>query len=315
MKRRNEKAQAYLSGRAENAPELPFEPTLLPGLFASTSSAAMSSTAHVAALVERSQGLASRVLRLANSAYYGMQTEISSLTHAIRLLGLNEVRVIVLQLGVASAIRKLNLPKYYPFQEQWEHQLLTANLGKAMAKAIPATAFSTESASPDDIYAAGLLHDVGKMLIAANCPDDWQAINDLAACEEIPFYQAEEDYWGIDHSVAGARLVTFWGLPPRLTEVVGWHHAPRHAGAEFKNATSILAAANILSHYPLAALTGGDAEPDDADEDEPQTELILPEDVRELLPAGINKEKLQENILACYDTSRVRGMTAAALEA
>lgn len=312
MKTRHEKAQAYLNSLASYAPDLPFEPSLLPELFASTASSTMSSTAHVASLVERSQGLAVRVLRLANSAYYGMHTEVSSLAHAIRLLGLNEVRIIVLQLGVASAIRKLNLPKYYPFEELWEHQILTANLAKAMAQTLPTKAFAAEEISPDDLYAAGLLHDVGKTLIAANCPEDWQAIQDLAACENLPFYRAEEDYWGIDHSVTGARLFTFWGLPPKLTEVVGWHHAPRHAEPEYRTATFILAAANTLAHYPLSSLAAGEggegavASP---------ARISLPEDVKALLPQGIDSEKLQEKIMACYDTSRVRGMASATMEA
>lgn len=310
MKTRHQKAQAFLGNLADNAPELPFEPTLLPELFASTSDNAMSSTAHVASLVERSQGLAVRVLRLANSAYYGMHTEVSSLTHAVRLLGLNEVRVIILQLGVASAIRKLNLPKYYPFEELWEHQLLTACLGKAIARSIPAAAFAAETVCPDDIYAAGLLHDVGKTLVAAHCPEDWQAIHDLATCEEIPFYQAEEDYWGIDHSVTGARLFTFWGLPPRLTEVVGWHHAPRHAKPEYKTATAILAAANALAHYSFEDLSGQAADTSDA---VPAKENItLPEEALALLPGGVSLEALREKIPACY--SRISGMTSAALE-
>lgn len=312
MKTRHEKAQAYLNSLADHAPELPFEPSLLPELFASTSNSAMSSTAHVASLVERSQGLAARVLRLANSAYYGMHTEVSSLTHAIRLLGLNEVRAIVLQLGVASAIRKLNLPKYYPFEELWEHQILTANFAKTIALALPRGAFAAEEINADDLYAAGLLHDVGKTMIAANCPDDWQAIQDLAACDGIPFYRAEEDYWGIDHSVTGARLFTFWGLPPKLTEVVGWHHAPRHAKPQYRTATHILAAANVLAHYPLSSLTEG--EDGGNGEDKSHVTVVLPEEVKALLPAGIDLEKLQERILASYDTSRVRGMAAATTE-
>ena len=313
MKTRHEKAQVYLNALAENAPDLPFEPSLLPELFASTANASMSSTAHVASLVERSQGLAARVLRVANSAYYGMQTGVSSLAYAIRLLGLSEVRIIVLQLGVASAIRKLNLPKYYPFEELWEHQLLTASLAKAIGELLPRDAFATEEINPEDLYAAGLLHDVGKTLLAANCPDDWQAIHDLAVCDGIPFYQAEEDYWGIDHSVTGARLFALWGLPAKLTEVVGLHHAPRHARPEYKTATYILAAANVLSHYSLATLTGEDA--DEEKQDKGPVRIILPEDVQELIPEGIAPEKLQEKILACYDTNRVRSMVSATMEA
>ena len=316
MKTRHEKAQAYLNSLAENCPELPFEPTLLPELFASTASNSMSSTAHIASLVERSQGLATRILRLANSAYYGMHTQVSSLSHAIRLLGMDEVRSIILQLGVSSAIRKLTLPKYFPFEELWVHQLLTASLSRAIAQSTPpANSGADDAVSPDDLYAAGLLHDLGKTLIAANCPEDWRTIADLAACEDLPFYKAEEDYWGIDHSIAGARMLTFWGLPARLTELVGWHHAPQHAKPGYLAPTHILAAANLLSHYPLTALTGEEqngATKENAEDKAP--EITLPDDVLALLPAQVDLKKLNEKIIACYDMDRAHGMARAALE-
>lgn len=316
MRTRHEKAQAYLNSLANNCPELPFEPTLLPELFASTADNSMSSTTHIASLVERSQGLATRILRLANSAYYGMHTSVSSLSHAIRILGLNEVRGIILQLGVSSAIRKLKFPAHFPFEALWEHQLLAANFARSIAQAAPGSVFTAEeSVSPDDLYAAGLLHDIGKTLIAANCPDDWRAIADLAECERVPFYQAEEDYWGIDHSIAGARIFTFWGLPPRLTELVGWHHAPHRGNPEYKTATYILAAANLLSHYPLSTLIS--APEKDGEDNKKETEalkLVLPEDVRAYMPAGVDEKLLQEKITACCDMERVRSRARASLE-
>ena len=307
MKTRHEKAQAFLSSLATNSPELPFEPTLLPELFASTSNSSMSSTTHIATLVERSPGLATRILRMANSAYYGMHTAVSSLSHAIRLLGLNEVRGIILQLGVSTAIRKLNLPKSFPFNDLWEHQILTGNIARAMSQAMPGPAPAGEEAvSPDEMYAAGLLHDLGKTLVAANCPDDWVAIHDLATCDNIPFYRAEEDYWGIDHSIAGARLLTFWGLPAKLTELVGWHHAPKHGKPQYATSTYILASANLLAHYPLAALLA------ETEGEEPA--IALPENVLAWLPEGIDRAVLNQKLADCYDMDRIQSMARASLE-
>lgn len=308
MKTRYEKAQNFLGALAGNCPELPFEPTLLPELFASTAASSMSSTSHVAALVERSQGLATRILRLANSAYYGMNTKVSSLDHAIRLLGLNEVRSIILQLGVSSVIRQLKLPASFPAQQIWEHQLLTANLARMIAQSMPpGHAAGEENVSPDELYAAGLLHDIGKTMVAANCPDDWHAIDDLAACEEIPYFQAEEDYWGIDHSVAGARLLTFWGLPPKLTELVGWHHAPHHAGAQYSTPTHTLAAANLLAHYPISALVPAEDAGDEV------AGPVLPDIVRAFLPESVDQAQLVSKIVAGCDMNRFKGMARAAM--
>lgn len=304
MKIRHDKAQLFLATLSDNCPELPFEPTLLPELFASTADSSTKSLDTVAGLVERSQGLAARVLRVANSAYYGMQTTVSSLPHAVRLLGLNEVRNIILQIGTISIMRRLHFPKGFNFEELWEHQVRTAVFAKEMALSLPKDALGRK-ASPDDIYAAGLLHDLGKTMLASNCPDDWLAIWDLAACEQIPFHKAEEDYWGVDHSIAGARLLTFWGLPANLVELVNWHHAPDLVAAEYAAAARVLAAANLLAHEPDSAFTEQPGE--DAAES-------LHAAARASIPEGVDVARLMEKLAACDSSGRVHGMAEALAE-
>jgi len=297
MKERYEKAQTFLANLMEKSPELPFEPSLLPELFAATSENYTKNIDGISKLVERSSGLASRILRLANSAYYGMQTEVSSISHAIRLLGLNEVRNIILQLGGASIASKIPLPKGFPFHTLWEHQLFTANIARGVATAIP---LADKSISPDDLYAAGLLHDMGKTMLAAYCPEDWLAINDLATCENIPFDQAETSYWGIDHAVVGARLLTFWGIPDRLTELINWHHQPHYARPENLAPTRMLAASNMLAHTVGAegALSTVD----------------MPEIVTSGLLGDFDPEHLHASIAANCDVARVRSMAKTVLE-
>ncbi len=293
MKARHEKAQAFLSDLAVKRPELPFEPNLLPELFASTTENSVMDMAHIASLVERSQGLAARILRLANSAYYGMQTAVSSLTQAIRLLGLCEVRNIILRLGVVSAVGRMSLPKDFPFEKLWEHQLYTATLTRAVAHTMPLSGAPDQDAvSPDDLYDAGLLHDMGKTMLASLSPAAWAAISALAREENLPFYLAEEEYWGVDHSVSGARLLTFWGLPAKLTELVSWHHVPQLARPGHQVPARILAAANLLAHNVESAVGG----------------LDLTESVDLLLPETLDREKVHESIAASCDVERIRGM-------
>ncbi len=292
MKKRYEKAQAFLEDLAEKSPDLPFESDLLPELFASTAEDSAKSMEHIGKLIEHSQGLASRILRLANSAYYGMQMKVSSLGNAVRLLGLNEVRAIILQLGAVSVVGKMPMPKSFPHKELWEHQLFTANIARGVTKAMP---HAGKDFSPDDLYAAGLLHDMGKTMLAAYCPEDWIAISDLAVCENIPFHQAEENYWGLDHAVIGARLLTFWGIPAKLTELINWHHVPFHAKPEYQAPARILAAANLLAHNiddNTATLTGFD----------------LSEDITGTFLKEANSYKLQECIADSCNVEKVRSM-------
>jgi HD-like signal output (HDOD) protein len=301
MKPWHDRSQVFLATLSENCPELPFEPTLLPQLFASTSDSSVMPLTHVTSLVEKSQGLAARILSIANSAYYGMQTAIASLPHAVRLLGLNEVRNIILQLGVTSVMRQLRFPKGFKFEELWDHKLRTANFAKEIALAVPEKSLGRK-VSPDDIYAAGLLHDLGKTMLAANCPDDWLAIWDLAFCEQIPFYKAEEDYWGVDHSVAGERLLTFWGLPPNLTELVNWHHAPKLATEEYKIAAHVLAAANMLANQPLEILEEAFAAKRGGNEEKPLSALS-----GGFLPDETDADKLMKKITGWRNPDRVQG--------
>lgn len=302
MRERYEKAQAFLENLSQNSPELPFEPSLLPELFASTSERSVKPTDSIAALVERSQGLAARILRQANSAYYGIQTEVSSLSHAIRLLGLNELRNMIVKLGISSALRQLPLPKEFPFEKLWAHQLFTANIARNIARDIPRVAGAI---TPDELYAAGLLHDMGKTMLAALCPADWAAIHDLALCESIPFSQAEENYWGLDHSVVGARLLTFWGIPSRLTELVNWHHSPQLAKPDFHAPACLLATANLLAH---------NLDVDDIADIADEKIFTVPEAVVAVLPGEIDREKLQQSFASSCDLERVRGMAKTAMD-
>ena len=297
MKVRYEKAQAFLANLTTKSPELPFEPRLLPELFAASSDNYAKDVSVISALVERSPGLATRILRLANSAYYGMHTEVSSLSHAVRLLGMNEIRNIILQLGVSSAVAKIPMPKGFQFEKVWEHQLFTANIARGITKAIPVP---SNSISPDELYAAGLLHDMGKTMLAAHCQEDWTAINELATNENIPFNEAEESYWGIDHAVIGARMLNFWGIPDKLTELVNWHHQPHYINSAYLAPARVLSAANLLAHNLDAA-----GSPD---------VMSMPEAVTSFLLAEVDPERLQASIVANCDMGRMRSMAKKSLE-
>ncbi|MCL2123381.1 MAG: HDOD domain-containing protein, partial [Desulfovibrionaceae bacterium] len=105
-----ENSRAFLHKLLQHPPILPFEPALLPMLFAMTREDSTASTRDLAKLIERSQNLASRVLALANSAAYGLAFKVSALHRAISILGIREIRRMVLLVGISSAIRETKLP-------------------------------------------------------------------------------------------------------------------------------------------------------------------------------------------------------------
>lgn len=239
-----------------NPPALPFEPTLLPQLFAVTKDDSSASMTDLVAIIERSQKLATRVLAMANSAAYGLAFKVSTLSRAVSILGTNEIRVLAVLVTLASVIKETRLPGNFNIMAQWKHQLKTAFAAKALASELgSATGICGPSAPaedrltmlPDEAYLAGLLHDVGKFIFAARRPDLWQALNEAWKEKGGEYFEAEFEFWGIDHALIGAEILHHWKLPMLLTEPINWHHAPDLAPTCVMDAR-ILAAADYIAH-------------------------------------------------------------------
>lgn len=256
-KERLEEARAFLEDLAEHPPVLPYEPTLLPLLFAATRDDSNASVDDITALIESSQKLASKVLSLANSAAYGLESTVTSLRRAISILGFREVRTLVVMVGAVSAIKGVKLPKTFDATGLWKHQLKTASIAKILAAAVHDLAKQQGTKdglllemAPDEAYAAGLLHDIGKVFLAGSRPGIWETIETIRTTKGISFDEAEDEYWGMDHALVGAQVLHHWKLPLLLTDPINWHHAPELAPS-LSTEARLLAAANILAHEGL----------------------------------------------------------------
>lgn len=240
-------AQALLDELLRHPPELPYDPGLLRELFDTTRDDSLAPLSAVAGVVNKAQGLATRVLSLANSAYYGLQSEVTSVQRAVAVLGMAEIRALVLALGVSRMIDRSRLPAGFDLREYWIHQLSVAAGCRLLARRLP-------GCDAETCYTAGLLHDLGKLLIAAYRPEDWAAIRQMARDEKLMDSEAEELLLGLDHGVVGARLLTFWDLPMALTEPINWHHAPYLAGEHERAALVVhVADATLRLRERLAA--------------------------------------------------------------
>lgn len=250
-------AREFLEDLSENPPVLPYEPTLLPLLFSATKDNSTASVDDITRLIERSQKLATKVLSLANSAAYGLESSVTSLHRAISILGLREVRSLVVMIGAVATIKGVKLPKDFDATELWRHQLRTAAIAKALCQTLrdlarkdPQSENNSMQIAPDEAYAAGLLHDIGKVFLAGSRPHIWDDIFALHHERGIAFYEAENDYWGMDHALVGAQVLHHWKLPLLLTDPISWHHAPQLAPSLALEA-GLLAAANAIAHEGL----------------------------------------------------------------
>ncbi|WP_428567409.1 MAG: HDOD domain-containing protein [Solidesulfovibrio sp. DCME] len=202
--------------------DLPFSPVLLTRLFRLTGDDGLSPLDAIAAAVAEDQGLTTRLLALANSAYYGLQAQVGTVSRAVAVLGLREVRALVVALGMRGLADVRPLPPEFSPREFLEHQTAVAAAAMGLARA-------SGVMEPDDAFTAGLLHDLGKLITALYRPGDWQAQAALAKAQAIAWHEAEERHWGLDHGLIGAMVLRSWNLPDSLTEPVNWHHAPQAA--------------------------------------------------------------------------------------
>lgn len=235
-----EKIQSFLRELPRMREDLPFSPEVLKKLFVQTGNNSLASLEEVGKTMSKDQGLTTRILSLANSAYYGLQSEVQSVPRAAAVLGMAEIRNIVLALGINGLTAKYVMPSEFELDEYWKHQFLVAMIAKELSH-------MTDVGKPDNMFTVGMLHDIGKLITAIRRPEDWQAIRDLAEADELSDAEAEDEYWGLDHAVVGALVLKSWDLPSDLVEPVNWHHAPE-LSPEHSSESTLIALANASAH-------------------------------------------------------------------
>ncbi len=252
-----ERGQRFLLDLPSVRNDLPFSPALLTRLFRLTDEGGVSPLDAIATAIAEDQGLSARMLAMANSAFYGLQSQVHTVARAVAVLGLREVRTLILALGMRGLATRRPLPPRFAFGPYLEHQLSVAMAAASLAR-------SSRAMDPDDAFTAGVLHDLGKLLTALYRPEDWLAQWELTQTQNLPWHEAETRHWGLDHGLIGAMVLRSWNLPETLTEPVNWHHAPQ-AAPDRREPACILRCADAwvreLAGEPLA---GEDATQEDA---------------------------------------------------
>jgi putative nucleotidyltransferase with HDIG domain len=211
-------AQLTLEDIVEKTPDLPALPAAT--LAVMRESQAANSTAHsVARFLSQDQALTARVLRLANSAFYGMHRRVSTADEAVVVLGMRAVRNLAM---IASTYHWMDKPmKGYSLEphEFWEHSLSTAVAAQVIAQNLSVA--STELA-----FTCGLLHDLGKVALNAWFENRAVTLGAIAAKMDLTVDQAERRVLGFDHQQVGGRMAETWNLPKVMVESIRYHHCP-----------------------------------------------------------------------------------------
>jgi len=188
--------------------------------------------------ISTDQVLASTVLKLVNSAFYGFPGKIGSINHAVVLLGFSTVKNIVLTASVLEIFKMDTGGRKFTSLEFRKHSLGCAIVAQCLAQA-------TGYDNKDECFVAGLLHDIGKIIIFQLAPDDFMRVIDCADKTKTLYHDSESKLLGIKHQEVGGMLIEQWRLPPNILHAVSNHHTPP-ADSEF-TLTAIVHCADIFA--------------------------------------------------------------------
>lgn len=190
-------------------------------------------------IVEQDVAISAKVLQLVNSAFFGLPREVSSVKTAVGFLGIDTLQNLVLSAGVFSSFDQLAKLPGFSCEELQAHSQLTAKI----AGQIPASAHVRGIA-----VVAGMLHDVGKLVLATRAPEHFKRALKGAETEGRPLHAVETELMGVSHAEVGAYLLGIWGLPSPVVAAVAHHHHPARVPQDFLDAVGIVYISNILAH-------------------------------------------------------------------
>jgi len=192
----------------------------------------------IEAILRQDPGLTANVLRLANSAFFGIPSKVGSIRQAVILLGLKRLIQMVIAACV-SAIMDKSVPGYdLPPGELWRHSIAASVAAEGLVKVLKVEA-------AEEIFTAALLHDVGKLVLGDFVKEEFKQI-ETAVSQGISFEMAEKIVLGTNHADVGARILTKWLLPPEIVNAVQFHHAPEDS-ERISSMLDIVHVANFIS--------------------------------------------------------------------
>ncbi len=194
-------------------------------------------------IIEKDPPLTMKVLRIANSAYYGLRREIKSIRHAIVVIGLRELSNIAVSF---SLIKELSIDfegYHFQWKEFWKHSVACGYVAQSLAEELE---FPTLS----NVYILGLLHDIGKLVLYRIEPELYIESLENASRKQCSIYLAEQEVFGITHSDIGKWTAEKWRMSEEIINTIGFHHNPDQVqNSEFKICVSLIQVADMVCNF------------------------------------------------------------------
>lgn len=222
----------------EKLPTLPVVVNQLNQLIASN----RSSMAQIAAVIARDQAIASRVIRLVNSAFYGLQGRVTSIQQAITLLGLNTVKNLVTGVAVVKTFEDSGKTSLFDRQKFWMHTFACAVLSREIAR-------KRRCAEPEDYFMSGLLHDIGILVLDQFFNPQFLTIINTCSKDNTNYTDTERNIIGTTHCEVGEYLSKKWHIPDILSLSIKYHHTPLYALNTAPSSLDILFTVHIADSF------------------------------------------------------------------
>lgn len=185
------------------------------------------------------QAMCLTILKIANSAFFGLPRQVSTIDKAVMVLGFNEIRNIVLGKAVFNSFREAYRNNRELINSFWEHSFLTGLAAKIISEDI--------NRSPSELFIAGLIHDIGKLAMLISLNGDYTDVFESSSAHHPDSYHKEHELFSIGHDEVGYRLLKRWLFPKSLLDTTGCHHRPLES-ANDPLLPGVIQLADLLSH-------------------------------------------------------------------
>jgi len=216
--------------------QLPSVPTVYLEMM-STMERPDASATKIARILERDTAMAAKTLQLVNSAIFSLPRQITSLDQAVAYLGMELIRDLSLTVHMFAALEPTAIRSGFSFNAEQRHSLMTAKIAKRLV---------TGQRPAQNAFTAGLLHDIGKLVMAVCIPDQFKEVRKICKTSGRATHEVEAELLGVTHAEVGAYLLSLWGLPHSIVEAVAFHHNPSAALENTFDLPTAVSLANAL---------------------------------------------------------------------
>jgi putative nucleotidyltransferase with HDIG domain len=206
----------------------------------------------VGKLISQEPVMSAKIMQVVNSAFFGLTREISDPGECVMVLGAERIKALILLAGVFSQYAGSKCPGFAP-EPVWGHSIQVGAFARAIALAETKNARTAEAA-----FTAGLLHDIGKLILAGNLPEMYDTVQKLKVSKSITTREAEMEILGTSHAELGACLLATWGLPLPILEAIAWHHEPSRSDEKGFTLLAAVHAANVFAQETTTGETARD---------------------------------------------------------